>query len=109
MRQGVVADESFLPHRCGLRIAADAELSDVSREHAEKSRVVIESVLHEVMESVHSQRSPRAVCFDYEWTSTRLEANAKYFRRRLRGTRRVDRRRAIAGWTARAGFKCRER
>ena len=65
----------------------NAKLHHEAGDGAEESRVIIETVLHQVVEAVGAERRPGAVHLENERPLARLDAHAKDLRRRRASTR----------------------
>src|SRR6185312_1562088 len=60
LRDRIIADLCRAPSRHDCRIAADAELHHEPGDHAKETHIVIESILHEIVETIGSFRRPIA-------------------------------------------------
>ena len=81
------------PLRGEFRIGGNAELDELAGAHAEESRLVEESLTHQLVEAIGTDRRPVAVHFDDEVAAARFELHAKHTRRAIlsRTAERQDR------------------
>src|SRR5260370_18978050 len=61
LRYRLILDIGLLPRRRNGRIRTDPEWHDEARYHAEKTAVVIELMLHQIVQAAGAVRAPRAI------------------------------------------------